>query len=79
MVLAGASGLSKPVLVVVVLIVVIGLAGGQAALAGWIASRKGRSFAVWFVGGLIVGPLVILCALVLPRRWPGSPRNTARS
>jgi hypothetical protein len=41
---------------------------GPAVLAGKVADRKGRSGAVYVVAGLLVGPLVLLAALVLPRR-----------
>ncbi len=40
---------------------------GPALLAARIADRKGRSASVYLVAGLIVGPLVLLIALVLPR------------
>jgi MFS family permease len=39
-----------------------------AYLAGWVARRKGRTFWVYFAAGLIVGPLALLIALILPRR-----------
>jgi hypothetical protein len=41
---------------------------GPAVLAGDIAERKGRSLAAYPVAGLIVGPLVLLIAFVVPRR-----------
>jgi len=47
---------------------VLGLWTAQAALAGLLAWRKGRSFNVWTVAGLIVGPLAMLVALLLPAR-----------
>lgn len=53
---------------VVALLVVLAFYFGQAYLAGWVADRKGRNFAVYLVAGLIIGPLVLLIALVLPRR-----------
>jgi MFS family permease len=39
-----------------------------AYLAGRVARRKGRTFGVYFAAGLIVGPLALLIALILPRR-----------
>jgi hypothetical protein len=39
-----------------------------AYLAGTIAQRKGRPFALYLAAGLIVGPIALLIALVLPRR-----------
>lgn len=53
---------------VVALLVVLAFYFGQAYLAGWVADRKGRNLAVYLVAGLIIGPLVLLIALVLPRR-----------
>ncbi len=41
---------------------------GPAVLAGKLADRKGRSLPVYVIAGLIVGPLILLIALVLPRR-----------
>jgi hypothetical protein len=52
----------------VVLLAVLAFYFGQAYLAGRVAAGKGRSFAVYVVAGLIIGPLVLLIALVLPRR-----------
>jgi hypothetical protein len=53
---------------VLLLLALIALWLGPAILAGNIADRKGRSGPVYVVAGLIVGPLVLLVALVLPRR-----------
>jgi hypothetical protein len=39
-----------------------------AYLAGRLARRKGRPFALYFVAGLVLGPLALLIALLLPRR-----------
>jgi hypothetical protein len=39
-----------------------------ATAAGSIAQRKGRTFWLYFVAALIVGPLALLGALLLPRR-----------
>ena len=52
----------------VVLLAVLGVYVGQAYLAGRVADRKGRNFGLYVVAGLVVGPLVLLIALVLPRR-----------
>jgi predicted transporter len=41
---------------------------GLAILAGKIAQRKGRPFRLYLLAGLILGPLVLLAALVLPKR-----------
>lgn len=51
----------------VVLLAVLGVYFGQAYLAGRVAARKGRSFALYMVAGLIVGPLVLLGTLLIPR------------
>jgi MFS family permease len=51
----------------IILLVVVGLWLGQAILAGWLADYKGRQFWVYVVAALIVGPLVLLVALLLPR------------
>jgi hypothetical protein len=44
---------------------------GVAWLAGWAARRKDRSFAVWAVAAIILGPgfgvILTLVALALPR------------
>jgi hypothetical protein len=50
------------------LFVVLGLWTAQAALAGYAATRRGRSFNAWTIAGLIVGPLAIALALLMPRR-----------
>jgi Kef-type K+ transport system membrane component KefB len=39
-----------------------------AMAAGEIAQRKARPFWLYFVAGLIAGPLALVGALVLPRR-----------
>ena len=39
-----------------------------AILAGQVAERKGRSIAVYTIAGLIVGPPVLVVALVIPSR-----------
>jgi hypothetical protein len=52
---------------VIVLLLVLSVYVGQAYLAGRVAARKGRDFGIYLVAGLIVGPLVLLIALVLPR------------
>ncbi len=43
----------------------------QAWLAGRVAQRKGRPFRLYFVAALIVGPLALFGALLLPRRRIG--------
>jgi hypothetical protein len=53
---------------VLVLVVVLSAWTAQAAAAGVLATRKGRSFNVWTLVALIVGPIAILLALVLPQR-----------
>jgi hypothetical protein len=50
------------------LFAVLGLWTAQAALAGYAASRKGRSFNAWTIAGLIVGPAAIVLALLVPQR-----------
>lgn len=63
-----ANGLSNPIHLVV-LILVLALWLGPAILAGRVADRKGRSFAVYLIASLIVGwPIPLLIAAVLPRR-----------
>jgi MFS family permease len=49
-----------------ILLVVLAVWGGQSLLAGWIADFKGRRFVVYAIAALIVGPLVLLIALLLP-------------
>lgn len=39
-----------------------------AYLAGRVARRKGRPFALYLVAGLLLGPIVLIAALALPRR-----------
>lgn len=51
----------------VLLLVVLGVYFAQAYLAGRVADRKGRSFALYVIAALIVGPLVLVGALLLPR------------
>jgi hypothetical protein len=41
---------------------------GPAILAGKVAERKGRSLALYMLAGLLIGPIVLLAALILPRR-----------
>ncbi|HEY4452456.1 MAG TPA: hypothetical protein VGN13_12785 [Solirubrobacteraceae bacterium] len=60
--------MSNPIHVVMLLLVLVVIWIGPAILAGRIAERKGREFAVYVIAGLIVGPLVLLISLVLPRR-----------
>lgn len=47
-----------------------------ATAAGSVARCKGRAFWLYFVAALIVGPLALLGALLLPRvpRLPSAPR-----
>jgi hypothetical protein len=47
---------------VIVLLVV------PAYLAGRVARRKARPFGVYFVAGLLLGPIVLGAALLLPNR-----------
>lgn len=51
----------------VVLLVVLAVWIGPAYLAGRVANRKGRSFGLYMVAGLVIGPLVLLGTLLLPR------------
>jgi len=51
-----------------VLFAVLALWTAQAALAGFAAARRGRSFNAWTVAGLLVGPIAIALAFVVPRR-----------
>jgi NADH:ubiquinone oxidoreductase subunit 6 (subunit J) len=41
-----------------------------AVAAGEVANRKDRPFWLYFAAGLIVGPLALIGALLLPRRRP---------
>lgn len=50
------------------LFAVLGVWTAQAALAGYAATRRGRSFNAWTVAGLLVGPIAIALALLMPRR-----------
>jgi MFS family permease len=52
---------------VVLLLALLVFYFGQAYFAGRVADRKGRSFSLYVVAALIVGPLVLIVALVLPR------------
>jgi hypothetical protein len=38
--------------------------------AGSVADRRGRPFWLYFAATLVVGPLALLAALLLPRRRP---------
>jgi predicted Kef-type K+ transport protein len=49
---------------IIALLVIVGLA----FLAGHVAQRKGRPFWLYLLAGLIVGPLALIAALVLPKR-----------
>lgn len=51
----------------VVLLVVLAVWIGPAYLAGRVANRKGRRFGLYMVAGLLIGPLVLLGTLLLPR------------
>lgn len=52
-------------------IVLVLLAGVGAPLAGWYATRRARDPAVWFVLGVMLGPIAIaLLALAPPGRCP---------
>jgi hypothetical protein len=44
---------------------------GLAYLAGRVASARGRPFWLYVVAGLIVGPLALIAALILPTRRLG--------
>jgi hypothetical protein len=50
-----------------VLLAVLGLYVGQAYLAGRVASAKGRSFGLYLAAALVIGPLMLLAALLLQR------------
>ena len=39
-----------------------------AYLAGRVAERKGRMFVLFFSSGMMLGPIVLVAALLLPRR-----------
>jgi hypothetical protein len=44
-----------------------------ALLPAWLAQRKGRSFGLWYVGGVLLWPLVLLEAIFMKdqsRRCP---------
>jgi len=41
---------------------------GPAALAGSIAARKGRPYWLYVVAGLLLGPIVLIGAVLLPRK-----------
>jgi hypothetical protein len=38
-----------------------------AYLSGWIARGKGRPFWLYFAAGLVVGPMMLIATLLLPR------------
>jgi uncharacterized membrane protein len=52
---------------VVSLVVLIALWIGIAYLSGRVARSKGRDFGVYFVAALILGVIVLIVALILPR------------
>ena len=58
--------MSNPIHILVLLAVLV-IYFGQAYLAGRVADRKGRSFGLYVVAGLLIGPLVLLGTLLLPR------------
>jgi hypothetical protein len=60
------TGVSNPIHVIVLLLVLC-VYVAQAYLAGRVAAWKGRGFGIYLVAGLIIGPLVLFIALVLPR------------
>jgi hypothetical protein len=65
------SGLSNPIHLVALLFV-LAIWIGPAILAGRIAERKGRSFAVYLIASLLIGwPISLLAALLVPRRRLG--------
>jgi len=50
----------------------------MAALTGFIAHAKSRSFGLWFLLGLIMWPLAILLAAFMPRRLGTAAKLDAR-
>ena len=58
--------MSNPVHAFVLLVVIV-IWFGPAYVAGRVADRKGRSFGLYLVAGLLIGPIVLIGALLLPR------------
>jgi hypothetical protein len=63
------SGLSNPDHLLFLLALIVFWVA-PAHLAGRIARSKERSFGVYFVAGLLIGPISLLAALILPNRRP---------
>lgn len=57
-----------PVVTVLAITFAICVLLGQAWLAGWVAACKGRPFWLYFVAALLIGPLALFGALLLPGR-----------
>jgi hypothetical protein len=54
---------------IVLLLALIACWIGPAVLAGKLAERKGRSFAVYLIVSLVIGwPIPLVAALIIPRR-----------
>jgi MFS family permease len=62
-----------------ILLAVLAFWVGQSLFAGWIADFKGRRFVVYAIAALIVGPLVLLIALLLPRPRRSESEASAQS
>jgi hypothetical protein len=52
---------------VVLLLALLAFWIAPAYYAGRVADGKGRSFGVYLVAGLVIGPFVLVVALLLPR------------
>jgi hypothetical protein len=58
--------------VVFLALVVLVVAAGPIILSGWLAERKGYSFALFALLGFFLGVFAILIAAVIPRKQPAS-------
>jgi hypothetical protein len=61
------SGLSNPDHLLLLLALIVFWVA-PAHLAGRVARSKERSFGVYLVAGLLIGPITLLAALILPSR-----------
>jgi hypothetical protein len=63
---------------VVLFVALVGWWLGTAILADRVAERKGRIGGVYLPAGLVIGPISLLAALILPRRH-APPERARRS
>jgi hypothetical protein len=56
--------------VVLLALVVLVVAAGPIVLSGWLAERKGYSFALFALLALFLGLIAVLIAALIPRKQP---------